>query len=153
MVGARWVAPTHAERDEGAGTRDEDAERGAHGAGASVPGGMHVGDRTVDVEVTSVDLFDCRIFFDSSRRRHTRYQLRENEEKFKLTDMMEFHFIEMSKLIREWKAGKLDPWNDALARWLLMLGMVDRRHGTVYKDIYKELEEIAMKDETLKEAF
>ena len=66
---------------------------------------------------------------------------------------MEFHFIEISKLISDWKSNKLDPWDDALARWLLMLGMVDRRKGAVYGDIYKELEEIAMKDETLRSAF
>jgi len=55
----------------------------------------------------------------------------------------------MSKLMKDWKAERLDPINDVLARWLLMLGMVDRRNGKVYDDIYKELEAIAMKDETL----
>src|SRR5699024_12516233 len=73
----------------------------------------------------------------------------EDEEKFKLTDVMEFHFIEMPKLIKAWKDEKLDPWNDVLARWLLMLGMVDHRSDKVYKDMYRELEENAMKDETL----
>src|SRR5690625_1359682 len=81
------------------------------------------------------------------------YHLSEDEEKFRLTDVMEFHFIEMSKLIRDWKAGKLNPKDDVLARWLLMLGMVDHRNGKVYGDIYKELEVIAMKDETLRSAF
>jgi len=42
----------------------------------------------------------------------------------------------MSKLMKDWKAEKLDPINDVLARWLLMLGMVDRRNGKVYDDIY-----------------
>lgn len=66
---------------------------------------------------------------------------------------MEFHFLEMPKLITDWKQKKLDPWNDVLARWLLLLGIVDHRNGKVYEDIYKELEAIAMKDETLKQAF
>lgn len=91
--------------------------------------------------------------FDQTKRFHTIYHLRENEEKFKLTDVMEFHFIEMPKLIKSWQADQLDPWNNALARWLLMLGMVDRRKSKVYEDIFKELEEIAMKDEVLREAF
>lgn len=90
---------------------------------------------------------------DQSERFHTTYHLYEDQEKFKLTDVMAFHFIEMSKLIRDWQANLLDPWNDALARWLLMLGMVDRRSDKVYEDIFKELEEIAMEDETLNEAF
>lgn len=66
---------------------------------------------------------------------------------------MEFHFLEMPKLMRDWKQEKLDPWNDLLARWLLLLGIVDHRNGEIYEDIYKELEEIAMKDENLKHAF
>ena len=34
-----------------------------------------------------------------------------------------------------------------------MLGMVDRRNNKVYDDIFRELEEIAMKDDTLYNAF
>ena len=90
--------------------------------------------------------------FDRTDRFHTTYHLYEDTEKFKLTNVMELHFIEMTKLIRDWQADKLDPWNDLLARWLLLLGMVDHRNGKVYEDIFKELEEIAMKDKTLYEA-
>ena len=91
--------------------------------------------------MTEIDLF------------HTIFHLRESTKNIKLTDVMEFHFIEMTKLIRDWKADKLDPWNNVLARWLLMLGMVDGRNKKVYEKIYEELEEIAMKDETLRDAF
>lgn len=59
----------------------------------------------------------------------------------------------MPKLIRDWKEEKLDPWNDILARWMMLLGIVDHRNGVLYEGIYKELEEIAMKDEVLKSAF
>ncbi|MFX8004401.1 hypothetical protein ABTK66_18670, partial [Acinetobacter baumannii] len=58
-----------------------------------------------------------------------------------------------SKLIRDWKEEKLNPWDDLLARWLLLLGMIDHREGKVYDDIFKELEEIAVNDETLRTAF
>src|SRR5699024_10590685 len=78
--------------------------------------------------------------FNQTDRFHTTYHLYENEEKFKLTDVMEFHFIEMSKLIKDWKNDKLDPSNDVLVRWLLLLGMVDRRKNKVYDDIYNTLE-------------
>lgn len=56
-------------------------------------------------------------------------------------------------MLRHWKEQRLDPWNDVLARWLLLLGMVDHRKQKVYEDIYRELEEIAMKDERLVDAF
>ncbi|SIR27529.1 Rpn family recombination-promoting nuclease/putative transposase [Domibacillus enclensis] len=88
-----------------------------------------------------------------TKKFHTIFHLKEQEELFPLTDVMELHFIEMSKLIQDWKENKLDPWSDVLARWLLMLGIVDQRDQTVYEKIYLELEEIAMKDETLKSAF
>src|SRR5699024_9639729 len=101
----------------------------------------------ITINILNFDLFNETDHF------HTMYHLSEDEEKFRLTDVMEFHFIEMSKLIKDWKAEKLDPINDVLDRWLLMLGMVDRRNGKVYDDIYKELEAIAMKDETLYSAF
>src|SRR5690625_132929 len=91
--------------------------------------------------------------FNHTDQFHTTYHLYEDKEKFKHTDVMEFHFIEMSKLIKDWKSNKLDPWNDVLARWLLMLGMIDRRNGAVYEDIYKKMEVIAMKDVTLHSAF
>jgi len=102
--------------------------------------------------VIAINILNFNLFSETDGF-HTSYHLYEDKEKFRLTDVMEFHFIEMSKLIQDWKGNQLDPWNDVLARWLLMLGMVDRRNETVYEDIYKELEGIAMKDDTLHTAF
>lgn len=68
-------------------------------------------------------------------------------------DVLELHFIEMNKFLKAWHDNQLNPLEDILARWLLLLGMVDARKTKVYNDIYKELEELAMKDENLKEAF
>lgn len=92
-------------------------------------------------------------YFTQTGRFHTRYHLYEDIEKFQVTDVMEFHFVEMPKLIQTWKKDKLDPWNDVLARWLLLLGVVDRKNGRVYEDVYKELEGVAVQDEKLLSAF
>lgn len=102
---------------------------------------------TITVNILNFDLFSKTDLF------HTTYHLYEDEEKFRMDDMMEFHFIEIPKLLRHWKEERLDPLNDVLARWLLLLGIVDHRKGHVYEDIYKELEEIAMGDEHLMDAF
>ncbi|WP_255259769.1 Rpn family recombination-promoting nuclease/putative transposase [Lentibacillus sp. CBA3610] len=102
--------------------------------------------------VIAVNIMNFNLFTETGRF-HTSYHLYEDEERFKLTNMMEFHFIEMPKLIKEWKADKLDPWNNVLARWLMMLGMVDSRNDEIYNDIYKELEVIAMHDDQLRNAF
>lgn len=102
--------------------------------------------------VISINILNFNLF-NQTEAFHTTYHLYEDTDKFELTDIMEFHFIEMSKLLKAWKDGKLDPWNDVLARWLLLLCMVDHRNDEVYNDIFKELEAIAMKDETLRDAF
>lgn len=40
-----------------------------------------------------------------------------------------------------------------MAKWLLLLGGVDWHKGKVYDDIFKESEEISMRDEILRAAF
>nr|WP_275899660.1 PD-(D/E)XK nuclease family transposase [Bacillus piscicola] len=59
----------------------------------------------------------------------------------------------MRKFIQLWHENKLDPFDDILVRWLLLLGMVDARKQRVYNEIYKELEALAMTDERLRDAF
>lgn len=103
-------------------------------------------------DVISINLLNFNVF-NQTERFHTMYHLFEDEEHFKLTSVMEFHYIEMPKLLKAWKENQLDPWNDVLARWLLLLGIVDHRNKKVYEDIYHELEVIAMEDETLRKAF
>lgn len=102
--------------------------------------------------VIAINILNYKLF-DQTERFHTSYHLYEDEDLFKLTNVMEFHFIEMGKLIKAWKNDDLNPWSSVLARWLLMLGMVDHKNKKVYDDIYKELEAIAMNDETLYKAF
>ena len=102
---------------------------------------------TITINILNFDLFPKTDLF------HTTYHLYEDKEMFRMDDLMEFHFIEIPKLLKHWKEERLDPWNDVLARWLLLLGMVDHRKGRVYEEIYKELEAIAMEDEHLQDAF
>ncbi|WP_234032336.1 Rpn family recombination-promoting nuclease/putative transposase [Lentibacillus cibarius] len=102
--------------------------------------------------VIAINILNFTLFHEMERF-HTSYHLYDDQRQTKLTNMMEFHFIEMSKLINDWKRDQLDPWNSVLARWLLLLGMVDHRKGKVYDDIYHELEEIALTDESLRETF
>ncbi|MDY0407459.1 Rpn family recombination-promoting nuclease/putative transposase [Virgibacillus soli] len=98
--------------------------------------------------VVSIHILNEHIF-DQTERFHTIYHLYEDRDKFRLTNEVEVHFIEMPKLLRDWKREKLYPWNDVFVRWLLILGMVDGRKGVVHEDIYKTLREIAMHDKIL----
>lgn len=93
--------------------------------------------------------------FKDMKNYHSTYHLYEDstlERIEKDNDVLEIHFIEMNKFLKAWQDYLLNPLNDLLARWLLLLGMVDARKNKVYVDIYKELEELAMKDENLQEA-
>lgn len=103
--------------------------------------------------VIMINILNFDIFTKETDAFHSTFHLYEDQKKFPLTDVMEIHFIEMSKLIKAWYDKLLDPWNDVLARWLLLLGSVDQRNKKVYEDIYRELEEIAMKDPVLLQAF
>ena len=91
--------------------------------------------------------------FEQTVKYHTSFHLTEDEEGFRLTDVLNMHFFEMPKLLTSWKSGKLRPQVDILARWLLLLGIVDKKNKQVYEDIYKELEEIAMNDPDLQASF
>ncbi|MEG0258291.1 MAG: Rpn family recombination-promoting nuclease/putative transposase [Lysinibacillus sp.] len=94
--------------------------------------------------------------FDDMKHYHSTYHLYEDTMLERLKpkdDVLEVHFIEMNKFLKAWHQDQLKLLDDILARWLLLLGMVDVRKVKVYNDIYKELEELAMKDENLLEAF
>lgn len=103
----------------------------------------------------TINICDFTLFTDT-KSYHSTYHLYEDLSLKRLSkkdDVLEIHFIEMNKFIKAWHADKLDAFEDILVRWLLLLGMVDARKQKVYNDIYLELEELAMKDERLIEAF
>lgn len=102
----------------------------------------------------TINICDFALF--ETDRYHSIFHLHENHSLDRLApedDVLEIHFIEMRKFIQSWYDEKLDPFDDILVRWLLLLGMVDARKQRVYDDIYKELEALAMNDERIREAF
>lgn len=104
---------------------------------------------TITINICNFVIFDTPHY-------HSTYHLYEDSLMKRLEtgdDVLEIHFIEMRKFIRLWRDKKLDPFDDILVRWLLLLGMVDAKRQKVYDEIYKELEGLAMKDERLVDAF
>ncbi|MCT1902616.1 Rpn family recombination-promoting nuclease/putative transposase [Oceanobacillus sojae] len=98
--------------------------------------------------VISINIMHFNLLQDTDSY-HNIFRLHEIHQKYPLTDMIEFHFVEIPKLITAWKKNQLNPWEDVLTHWLLLLGVVDRRMNHFYDDIYQELEEIAMGDKSL----
>ncbi|MCT6922717.1 Rpn family recombination-promoting nuclease/putative transposase [Metasolibacillus sp.] len=105
---------------------------------------------TITINICNFTVFEEQNYY------HSTYHLYEDTTLKRLQpkdDVLEIHFIEMNKFLSAWHQEQLKPLDDILARWLLLLGMVDARKERVYQDIYRELEVLAMKDETLLEAF
>ncbi len=105
---------------------------------------------TITVNICNFTVFPQNVDY------HSTFHLYEDKTLKRLAiqdDVLEVHFIEMNKFLEQWHKGQLKPLDDILARWLLLLGMVDARKKKVYDKIFCELEELAMKDEHLLEAF
>lgn len=105
---------------------------------------------TITINICNFTIFEDILHY------HSTYHLYEDTVLERLKpkeDVLEVHFIEMNKFLAAWHEDRLSPLEDLLARWLMLLGMVDARKVKVYEEIYKELEELAMKDENLLEAF
>ncbi|MGG4498428.1 Rpn family recombination-promoting nuclease/putative transposase [Brevibacillus reuszeri] len=78
---------------------------------------------------------------------HTTFHLYEDQEQFPLTDVLEIHFMEIPKLMEKWEQRKVNPHNNGLERWLLLLEADD------HVEIRRELEAIAVQDPVMKQAF
>ncbi|MBK5503106.1 MULTISPECIES: Rpn family recombination-promoting nuclease/putative transposase [Bacillus] len=69
------------------------------------------------------------------------------KSKHVLTENMQLHFLEIPKVIREWQEDRMDPWDDILARWLLLFpAYEDEKLTTILEGIAME------KDPVLKKA-
>ncbi|PEQ53145.1 Rpn family recombination-promoting nuclease/putative transposase [Bacillus cereus] len=64
-----------------------------------------------------------------------------------ISENMQLHFLEIPKVIREWQEGRMDPWDDMLARWILLFpAYEDDKLTTILEGIAME------KDPVLKKA-
>ncbi|HPR97350.1 MAG TPA: Rpn family recombination-promoting nuclease/putative transposase, partial [Thermotogota bacterium] len=77
------------------------------------------------------------VLLEETKKYHTIYHLREDEEEFSLTDLMEIHMIEVPKLLNQ-----PESLNDKLVEWLLFLE----------NPANKNMEELAMKNPKIKKA-
>lgn len=85
-------------------------------------------------------------YINQTRNYHSVFRLFEKEEGFELTEALEIHFIELSKLLVKWRERQVSPWEDVLVRWLFLL------EGSEDEEIFKTLEEIAVQDPVLNQA-
>lgn len=87
------------------------------------------------------------ILFPEEQEFHNVNTVMNKKSKRIITENMQLHFLEIPKVIQEWQGERMNPWEDSLARWLLLFpAHEDERLTTI-------LEAIAMeKDPVLKKA-
>ncbi|TKH05549.1 Rpn family recombination-promoting nuclease/putative transposase, partial [Bacillus wiedmannii] len=85
----------------------------------------------------TINLLDF-ILFPQDDSFHTIGQLWNPKKQQILSDDIEIHFVEIPKLVKQWREEKVNPWENAFVRWMLLLPAHEDEYLT------QTLEEIAM---------
>jgi predicted transposase/invertase (TIGR01784 family) len=68
----------------------------------------------------TINILDFR-YLHQLKDFHSTFHLYDTKLQHRLTDAMEVHFIELPKLLVAWRNEEVNPWEDRLVRWLLLL--------------------------------
>lgn len=90
----------------------------------------------------TINLLDF-ILFSSNEEFQTTGQLWDTTKQRVLSDDIEIHFVEIPKLVKQWRQEKVNPWENAFVRWILLLPAHEDEHLT------QTLEEIAMNQDPI----
>ncbi|MCI0768300.1 Rpn family recombination-promoting nuclease/putative transposase [Bacillus sp. TL12] len=90
----------------------------------------------------TINLLDF-VLFSHDEEFHTIGQLWNTKSQQVLSDDIEIHFVEIPKLVREWREEKVNPWENTFVRWMLLLPAHEDEHLT------QTLEEIAMNQDPI----
>lgn len=60
------------------------------------------------------------ILFPEEQEFHNVNTVMNRKSKRIITENMQLHFLEIPKVIQEWQGERMNPWEDSLARWLLL---------------------------------
>ncbi len=90
----------------------------------------------------TINLLDF-ILFSQEDAFHTTGQLWNTKMQRLLSDDIEIHFVEIPKLVKQWREEKVNPWENTFVRWMLLLPAHEDEHLT------QTLEEIAMNQDPI----
>ncbi|MDC0705880.1 MULTISPECIES: Rpn family recombination-promoting nuclease/putative transposase [Priestia] len=90
----------------------------------------------------TINLLDF-ILFSSDEEFQTTGQLWDTTKQRVLSDDIEIHFVEIPKLVKQWREEKVNPWENAFVRWILLLPAHEDERLT------QTLEEIAMNQDPI----
>ncbi|WP_242217610.1 Rpn family recombination-promoting nuclease/putative transposase [Bacillus cereus group sp. BfR-BA-01380] len=90
----------------------------------------------------TINLLDFMLF-SNDEAFHKVGQLWSIKEQKILSDDIEIHFVEIPKLVKQWREEKVNPWKSAFVRWMLLLPAHEDEYLT------QTLEEIAMNQDPI----
>ncbi|QSB50355.1 Rpn family recombination-promoting nuclease/putative transposase [Parageobacillus toebii] len=99
-----------------------------------------------------VTILNYPLFPHETDRFHTVFHLREDEEHFLWSAHIEFHAIDLSQFMVQWKKYRREMKKSAEVPWLMMLSVVDGRDSRLDETMWSELEEWAMNEQEIREA-
>ncbi|MDF2792107.1 MAG: hypothetical protein K0S80_5209 [Neobacillus sp.] len=101
-----------------------------------------------------ITIVNYPLFPSETDRFHTKFHITEDEEGFLWSDLLEFHLIDLSSFMVQWKKYRrnLKEQNDQELPWLMMLSAADAKRKLLHSEILAELEEWAMNIEEVREA-
>lgn len=116
---------------------------------------IHSGDSYLELRPTIViSILNYPLFPLETGRFHTTFHIREDEDHFLWTELLEFHVFDLSTFMVQWRkySRKLKEQKLSELPWLLMLSAADSRKKTPDYELLSELEEWAMTEEQVREA-
>ena len=98
------------------------------------------------VPTIMVSIINYPLFPHETDTLHNIFRLKEDNENFIWSSHLEFHSIDLSQSMIKWKKYRreLKDTSPSEYPWLMMLSAVNYRNKTINKDIFDELEELAM---------
>ncbi|MDM5186042.1 Rpn family recombination-promoting nuclease/putative transposase [Bacillus sp. DX4.1] len=90
----------------------------------------------------TINLLDF-ILFSNDESFHTIGQLWNTKTQQILSNDIEIYFVEIPKLVKQWREEKVNPWENAFVRWMLLLPAHEDEYLT------QTLEEIAMNQDPI----
>ena len=106
------------------------------------------------VPTIMISIINYPLFPHETDSFHNIFHLKEDKENFIWSSHLEIHSIDLSQFMVKWKKYRreLKDTSPSEYPWLMMLSAVNYRNKTINKDIFDELEELAMNEQEVREA-
>ena len=101
-----------------------------------------------------ISIINYPLFPEETDRFHTIFHIREDEEQFLWTNLLEFHALDLSAFMVQWRKYRRKLKEEKIKElpWLMMLSAVDYRKKKTNNEMLAELEEWAVNIEEVRAA-